>query len=132
MTTLFVVLHALTHSLAPCRDRFLEPFSSDSIWNVAIGSKAAFAPANLFSTPDLYPSSFHNDQDFIVRLLPEGNDTVEINWINQGERAADDHCALQNHLGHGFRHDENALVTRAMPSFPTIAQTRLLTHTDTI
>ena len=78
MATLFSALYALTYSSAstppaPCRDRFLEPFSSDSIWNVAIGSKAVFAPANLYSTPDLYPSSFHNDQDFLVRLSPGGN-----------------------------------------------------------
>ena len=62
-----------------CRDRFLEPFSSESIWNTAIGSKARFFPATSDSDPDtptskarfspanLYtigrePSQFHNDQ----------------------------------------------------------------------
>ena len=34
---------------AQCRDRFLEPFSSDSIWNTAIGSAASFAAANLYA-----------------------------------------------------------------------------------
>ncbi len=29
-----------TTPASPCRDRFLEPFSSDSIWNTAIGSNA--------------------------------------------------------------------------------------------
>ena len=35
-----------------CRDRWLEPFSSDSIWNTAIGSAAEFRPANLFHPDD--------------------------------------------------------------------------------
>ena len=37
---------------AACRDRWLEPFSSDSIWNTAIGSAAEFRPANLFHADD--------------------------------------------------------------------------------
>ena len=56
-------VYTATAMAATCRDRFLEPFSSDSIWNTAIGSNAHFVPANLF--PDLQhnpPTSFHNDQ----------------------------------------------------------------------
>ena len=35
-----------------CRDRFLEPFASSSIWNTAIGSDAIFKDANLFAATD--------------------------------------------------------------------------------
>lgn len=38
----------LASTAAPCRDRFLQPFSSASIWNTAIGSEAEFVPAGLF------------------------------------------------------------------------------------
>lgn len=33
---------------AACRDRWLQPFSSTSIWNTAIGSGAVFAPAHIY------------------------------------------------------------------------------------
>ena len=46
----------------PCRDRFLEPFSSASIWNTAIGSAAQFSAAHLFNDTSNLPSQFHNDQ----------------------------------------------------------------------
>eukprot|EP00940_MAST-03C_sp_MAST-3C-sp2_P001700 g1700.t1 len=80
----------------PCRDRFLEPFSADSIWNTAIGSQARFEPANLFAPGDYRgePGNFHNDQDFIVRVSPSDPIT---DWINQGDWGGDDHCAVQQH-----------------------------------
>ena len=55
---------------AVCRDRWLEPFSSNSIWNTAIGSGAVFTPAGLFAPGDHRgpPSNFHNDQDFLLRV----------------------------------------------------------------
>ena len=40
-------------SSAPCRDRFLEPFSSTSIWNTAIGSNAQFASIDLYKKSSL-------------------------------------------------------------------------------
>ena len=40
----------------PCRDRVKAPFSSSSIWNVAIGSEAVFTPANLYPKPSPSPS----------------------------------------------------------------------------
>ena len=47
-----LVAAAATPARAPCRDRWLEPFSSDSIWNTAIGSGAEFRPAGLFDPDD--------------------------------------------------------------------------------
>ena len=41
---LVINLVPLSAALLPCRDRFLEPFSSTSIWNTAIGSGAVFSP----------------------------------------------------------------------------------------
>jgi len=86
-------LHA---AAPPCRDRFLEPFSAASIWNTAIGSEAAFAPARLFTEGDPrgLPGNFHNDQDFIVRGSPSDPLT---DWINQGDWGADEggKCAVQ-------------------------------------
>lgn len=80
-----------------CRDRFLEPFSSDSIWNTAIGSSAVFQPANLFKEGDYrgLPGNFHNDQDFILRI--KSSDPVT-KWYNQGDWNGDDHCAV-THVG---------------------------------
>jgi hypothetical protein len=73
-----------------CRDRFLEPFSSYSIWNTAIGSSAEMAPGNLFGKGRL-PSQFHNDQDFFLRVTKEDPLT---DWINQGDWGSDDHCQV--------------------------------------
>ena len=50
---------------AACRDRFLWPFSADSIWNTPIGSAAVYAPANIYHTE--LPTQIHNDQDWLVR-----------------------------------------------------------------
>lgn len=84
---------------AVCRDRWLEPFSSDSIWNTAIGSGAVFTPAGLFAPGDHRgpPSNFHNDQDFLLRVSA---DDPRTDWVNQGDWGADDHCAVQ-HTGGG-------------------------------
>ena len=69
--SLLLAAVALAHeaSSAACRDRFLEPFSAESIWNTAIGSGAVFTPALLFAAGDARgtPGNFHNDQDFILR-----------------------------------------------------------------
>ena len=83
-----------------CRDRWLEPFSSDSIWNTAIGSGANFKAANLFADGDWrgMPGSFHNDQDFVVRTTHQDPLTT---WINQGDwdpdTAAGGKCGTQKH-----------------------------------
>jgi hypothetical protein len=84
-----------------CRDRWLEPFSSSSIWNTAIGAEAHFEPANLFSRAGYnnpFPSSFHNDQDFIVRTL---QDDPYTDWYNQGDWDNEDHCKAQTKPGGG-------------------------------
>lgn len=36
-------------SAAPCRDRWLQPFASSSIWNSAIGSAASFVHAQIYT-----------------------------------------------------------------------------------
>ena len=68
---------------AACRDPFLHPFSSDSIWNTAIGSSAVFAPANIYNESAPHdrgpPTNFHNDQDWIIRASPSDPLT---RWIN--------------------------------------------------
>mmetsp|Transcript_118622 Transcript_118622/g.295829 ORF Transcript_118622/g.295829 Transcript_118622/m.295829 type:complete len:413 (+) Transcript_118622:41-1279(+) len=74
-----------------CRDRFAEPFSSDSIWNTAIGSGAAFKPAGLFTEKSRWPTQFHNDQDFILRVTDSDPLT---DWVDQGDWGPDDHCAI--------------------------------------
>ena len=68
-----------------CRDRWLEPFSSDSIWNTAVGSGARFEPAGLFAEGDArgVPDNFHNDQDFLVRTSTADPVT---DWKNQGDQ----------------------------------------------
>ena len=77
---------------AQCRDRFLEPFSSDSIWNTAIGSAASFAAANLYADAATNPlENVHNDQDFFLRVT---NDDPIASWVSQGDWGGDDHCAV--------------------------------------
>eukprot|EP00037_Helgoeca_nana_P008673 m.77056 g.77056 ORF g.77056 m.77056 type:complete len:394 (+) comp19083_c0_seq1:25-1206(+) len=87
------VLYALwagATAAAECRDRYLEPFSSESIWNTAIGSGAQFAHAHLYKFPRL-PTQIHNDQDFFLRVT---TDDPLTSWINQGDWGGDDHCAV--------------------------------------
>ena len=90
------VLPSFATKPTPCRDRFLEPFASTSIWNTAIGSKATYVPARLFlpdgpcgAPPCTAASSFHNDQDFFLRASP--SDPL-VPWLNQGDWGSDDHC----------------------------------------
>ena len=79
----------------PCRDRWLEPFSSDSIWNTAIGSQADFVHANLFADPKTHPKSFHNDNDLLVQTRASD---PEVDWVNQGDWSyhPGGGCAVQN------------------------------------
>ena len=101
-TRLLSLLLALAHeaSSAACRDRFLEPFSAESIWNTAIGSGAVFKPALLFAAGDARgtPGNFHNDQDFILRGSPDDPLT---DWINQGDWGSDAKCVVQTHSHSG-------------------------------
>lgn len=79
-------------AVAACRDRFLEPFSSDSIWNTAIGSDAAFSPARLYADAATNPlTQVHNDQDFFLRQSPDDPPTQ---WVDQGDWGGDDHCKV--------------------------------------
>eukprot|EP00041_Stephanoeca_diplocostata_P014879 m.281502 g.281502 ORF g.281502 m.281502 type:complete len:423 (+) comp19839_c0_seq14:29-1297(+) len=80
---------------SPCRDRFLEPFSSDSIWNTAIGSSAKFSAANLFVPMLREPTQFHNDQDFFLKVTT--NDPL-VDWVNQGDWGGDDHCTITGNV----------------------------------
>ena len=89
--------HTTAAPAASCRDRWLEPFSSQSIWNTAIGAGAVFKHARLFQPGDHRgnPANFHNDQDFIVRTSVADPVTE---WINQGVWGAvkGGNCAIQN------------------------------------
>ena len=97
----FAAVNAASSAATSCRDRWLEPFSSDSIWNTAIGSAAQFAPANLFDPEDPrgIPDNFHNDQDFLLRVST--SDPVT-HWINQGDWDADEKCTIQQHRHSGM------------------------------
>ena len=81
-----------------CRDRFLEPFSSTSIWNTAIGSDATFAAANLYPT-GRYPTQIHNDQDFFLRVTSDTDIYPLTDWIDQGDWGSDDHCKITGKVG---------------------------------
>ena len=103
----YLVEHAIIPAIrralpggATCRDRWREPFSSDSIWNTAVGSGARFEPAGIFAPEDPRgdPDNFHNDQDFLVRVT---SDDPLTEWINQGDWGSDEHCTVQQHSGSG-------------------------------
>ena len=88
-------------AVANCRDRFLQPFASTSIWNTAIGSRAQFVHAHLFDDssnvtcvrqPCGPPFSFHNDQDFIINSTESDPLT---DWVDQGNwNGTQDKCAV--------------------------------------
>ncbi len=68
-------------SAAPCRDRFLWPFSVTSVWNTPIGTGAQFVPGGIFPPTMPGPESFHSDQDILIRASP--TDPL-FDWIDQG------------------------------------------------
>ena len=60
---------ALIPAPAPCRDRWLQPFAVNSIWNTAIGSDAAYVPAGIYRDASGMhgpPAEIHNDQDILI------------------------------------------------------------------
>ena len=65
-----IIINPMNGDAAPCRDRFLEPFSSQSIWNTAIGSNAVMVPAHLYPEGRL-PTQFHNDQAPSLTVRPD-------------------------------------------------------------
>lgn len=71
----------------------------------AIGSDALFAPANLYATAERYPTQFHNDQDFFLRVTAA--DPLA-DWVNQGDWGGDDHCVVtgQVRVESGLRANE--------------------------
>jgi len=89
--TVFLVIATVAWTAPPCRDRFLEPFSSQSIWNTAIGSGANLVPAKLYSAGRL-PTQIHNDQDFFLLVTNDTNRFPLTDWIDQGDWGGDDHC----------------------------------------
>eukprot|EP00928_Gymnodinium_smaydae_P056459 TRINITY_DN39845_c0_g1_i1.p1 TRINITY_DN39845_c0_g1~~TRINITY_DN39845_c0_g1_i1.p1 ORF type:complete len:423 (-),score=16.29 TRINITY_DN39845_c0_g1_i1:74-1300(-) len=98
--SLLLGLQSFSHLCGACRDRFLEPFSSSSIWNTAIGSHANFVHARLYvangscgSAPNCEPAaSFHNDQEWFLLSHPETD--LQVPWIDQGDWGSDDHCKI--------------------------------------
>jgi len=67
---------------APCRNPFLWPFNSTSIWNTPIKYGALFVPAHLYdsATPERSPpTQFHNDQDWIILAVDQDPPTP---WID--------------------------------------------------
>ena len=69
---------------AACRDRFLQPFAPNSIWNTAIGGGAVYSPASIYNESSRLknrgpPPNFHSDQDWIVRASASDPLTE---WIN--------------------------------------------------
>ena len=72
-----------------CRDPLVRPFSADTVWNVAVGEQAAFAPAHLF--PDgASPSQIFVDEDFFA--VARDTDPL-IPWYEQGWNCTPN-CAL--------------------------------------
>lgn len=72
----------MSTSISSCRDRFLWPFSAQSIWNTAVGSSAVYHFANLFPDEDPKsvlgpPANFHCDQDWALRA---GSADPEAPW----------------------------------------------------
>ncbi len=125
---------------APCRDRFLQPFSSSSIWNSAIGSAASYVPAGLFTGADDLrgpPVQIHNDQDWIIRAK-ESDPLVE--WIDDsgnfpggcaaGGRAAPERLpfpadmqtdCVANNNGAGVLLPDNVTLVQMQPLYVAVA-----------
>lgn len=70
---------------AACRDPIQWPYAASSVWNTALGSGAAFAPANLFAGPPGSgkdaPFDMMSDDDYMI--VTAESDPV-VSWYNQG------------------------------------------------
>lgn len=93
---------------AGCRDRLKQPFSSDSIWNTAIGSSAVYIPADLYNgsnvsttlrrtappIPQLHkPLAVYVDTDYFI-VTSESDPATPV--VGQGWHGSDPLCAA-NH-----------------------------------
>lgn len=58
-----------------CRDRFLWPFASTSVWNVPIGSGAVFVPVHLFDLPYAEACALRTGPAVALRSLCPGWNT---------------------------------------------------------
>jgi len=70
-----------------CRDRFLWPFSSESIWNHPVGASAKYSPASLFSGST--PILFFTDRDYPFRV---STSDPRYPWYDQGFNFFFFHC----------------------------------------
>ena len=75
-----------------CRDPWIQPFLSTSIWNTAIGADATFVPANIFST------RLFDKVSADIAWFVQVKDTDPVTpWYNQVSwDHAVDHCAIVN------------------------------------
>lgn len=88
-TVVLIILSSLflqfgnTHA-QNCRDKFLWPFSANSIWNTPIGSNAQYVPANIYDGANNLrgnPVEIHNDQEWPV--LVSAQDPI-VSWLDTG------------------------------------------------
>ena len=68
-------------SVAACRNASTWPFSSDTIWNVALGADANFTPADLFPENYVPHDGVFIDEDYFVSTA--ATDPL-IEWYSQG------------------------------------------------
>ena len=72
------------------RDPYQQPFSSTSIWNMPIGSNAAYVPANIPAIPytaDEWAPMPHIDKDIVV--LTPGAPLTDVNYSSAAWTGAD-------------------------------------------
>jgi hypothetical protein len=76
------LLIVTTAASQDCRDRFLWPFASTSIWNTPIGTNAEYVDAGIYTNADSLrgpPVNFHNDQDWLIQSSP--SDPL-VDWVD--------------------------------------------------
>ena len=81
---LLLLLSTASAVTTTCRNRYLWPFSSSSIWNTPIRQGAEFAHAHLYNETNPTslrrpPANFHSDQDLLVLSLASDPSTP---WID--------------------------------------------------
>ena len=117
LTLLFLgLLQVNTSAGVPCRNSFLWPFNSTSIWNTPIGSDAFMSPSNLYNSKTSLrqpPTNFHNDQDWII--LAHDSDP-ETPWIDDSGHFPGGCVQIAKNATESITHFPSSLVVDCTPN----------------
>mmetsp|Transcript_96404 Transcript_96404/g.118151 ORF Transcript_96404/g.118151 Transcript_96404/m.118151 type:complete len:362 (-) Transcript_96404:1067-2152(-) len=110
LVSLFVYFFTFNIGISQeCRDRNTWPFSSESIWNMPIGSNAQFMTSNIFIGTQKYPlpNNFFGDVDFYFNVTDK--DPV-FPWYNQGHWGSGSYCNITGNFVGNIHFPSNIII----------------------